>query len=69
MEKRILSAPDLDFWVDARLVTHEGRWIAVAIIAGEPELGWGSSTRAAMQMALTSLGPEAAHSLMHPSHE
>ena len=63
METRILSAPDLDFWVEVRLVSHDGRWIAVATIADEPELGWGSSMRAAVQMALLSFGPDAVREL------
>ncbi|MGH2385634.1 MAG: hypothetical protein ACRDGB_11385 [Candidatus Limnocylindria bacterium] len=57
METRILSAPGLDFWVEVRLVGHDGRWIAVASIAGDPELGWGPTTQAAVRMALSSLGP------------
>ncbi len=68
METRILSAPDLDFWVEVHLVTHDGRWIAVAAIAGEPELGWGSGMRAAMQMALSSLGPDAVRKLIRSCH-
>ncbi len=64
METRILSTPDLDFWVEVRVFTHDGRWIAVATIAGEPELGWGSNMRAAMQMALSSLGPDAVRRLI-----
>jgi len=64
VETQILSAPGLDFWVEVRLVGHDGRWIAVAAIAGEPELGWGSSMRAAVQMALSSLGPEAVRELI-----
>lgn len=64
METRILSAPDLGFWVEVRLVGHHGRWIAVATIADEPELGWGLSMRAATQMALSSLGPDAVRKLM-----
>lgn len=64
----ILSAPDLDFWVEVRLVSHDGRWIAVAIIAGEPELGWGPSMRAAMEMALSSLGPDAVCDLIRSCH-
>lgn len=66
METRILSAPELDFWVAVRLVGHEGRWIAVAAIAGDPELGWGSSMRAAVRMALSDLGTEAVCKLMRP---
>ncbi len=61
---RILSPPDLDFWVEVRLVGHEGRWIAVAAVAGDSELGWGLSMRAAVRMALLSLGPDAVRKLM-----
>lgn len=63
METRILSAPNLDFWVEVCMVGHDGRWIAVAAIAGEPELGWGTSARAALRMALSSLGPAAVQAL------
>ena len=69
METRItLSAPGLDFWVEVRLLAHDGRWIAVASIAGDPELGWGPTTRAAMQMALSSLGPDAVRKLIRSCH-
>lgn len=64
METRILSAPDLDFWVEVRLVSHQGRWIAVAAIAGDPDLGLGYSIRAAVRMALSSLGPHAVRKLI-----
>jgi hypothetical protein len=35
-----LRAPGLDFYVDVRLRGFEGRWVAVADIAGDQELGW-----------------------------
>ncbi|HEV8053748.1 MAG TPA: hypothetical protein VGP30_02850, partial [Candidatus Limnocylindrales bacterium] len=34
-----LSATSLDFWVDVRLRSFGGRWIAIAEIAGEQEVG------------------------------
>jgi len=43
---------------------YHGRWIAVASIAGEPELGWGCSIEAALSMALSSLGPDAVQGLI-----
>ncbi len=59
----ILSAPDLDFWVEVRLVGCDGRWIAVATIAGDSELGWGYGIQAALRMALSSLGALAIQAL------
>ncbi len=40
----------------------------MAAIADEPELGWGSSMRAAVQMALLSLGPDAVRELIRSCH-
>ena len=36
-----LSASAYDFWVDVRLRCFGDRWVAVADIADEPELGLG----------------------------
>lgn len=59
-----LAAPELDFWVDVRVVTHFGRWLAVAIIGGDLEIGTGGSCDAAIAEALASLGQCATHALL-----
>jgi hypothetical protein len=64
VETRVLSAANLDFWVEVRLFGHHGRWIAVASIAGDLELGWGRSIGAAVTTALSSLGPDAVRDLL-----
>ena len=51
-----LTHPDLDFWVDVRLRDWDGRWLAVADFAGEPDVGTGTEPRAALRAALTALG-------------
>lgn len=55
MELR-LTAPGIDFWVDVRLRAWGDRWLAVADIAGEPEIGLGRNARQALKAALASLG-------------
>ena len=55
-----LSTPLLDFWVDLRLFSSEDRWMAVAVIADEPEIGLGMSRHEAIGRALEALGTEAA---------
>lgn len=40
-----LQAPSLDFWIDVRLRQFDGRWLAVAEIGGEPEIGLGMTAR------------------------
>jgi hypothetical protein len=59
-----LSAPSLDFYVDVRLRQFDGRWLAVAEIAGEPEIGLGHTAHQALAAALSSLGPPAVTELM-----
>lgn len=59
-----LRAPSLDFWVDVHLRNFDGRWLAVAEIAGEPELGLGTTAREALSAALSCLGPRAAAALL-----
>lgn len=54
-----LSPPSLDFWVDVRLRSFGDRWIAAADIAGDVEIGLGSSARLALMAALGSLGERA----------
>lgn len=59
-----LRAPTLDFWVDVRLRNFEGRWLAVADIADEHEMGLGASAREALTAALSCLGQHAAETLL-----
>ena len=59
-----LSAPELDLSVDVRLRSFGERWIAVAEIAGDRELGLGASAREALAAALTSLGEAATTALL-----
>lgn len=51
-----LTHPELDFWVDVRLREFGGGWLAVADLAGEPDVGTGEDPREAIRDALTSLG-------------
>jgi hypothetical protein len=59
-----LRAPSLDFSVDVDLRNFDGRWLAVAHIADEHELGLGESAREALTAALSCLGPRAAQALL-----
>ena len=59
-----LSAPSLDFSVDVRLRSFGGRWIAVADIAGEQELGVGRAAPEALTAALSCLGAGASSALL-----
>lgn len=42
----------LPFWIDVRVREFDGRWIAVADLAGQPDLGCGGTPREALQGAL-----------------
>jgi hypothetical protein len=59
-----LTTTDLDFWVDVRLRSVDDRWIAVAEISGDHEIGLGGSAPEALGSALASLGEEAAAALL-----
>lgn len=61
-----LTAPAMDFWVDVRLCSLGGgdRWLAVADIAGEPEIGLGLTARRAIEGALAALGPQTAQAFL-----
>ena len=37
-----LRHPDLVFHVDVTLTEHEGRWLAIAMLADEPDIGTGT---------------------------
>ncbi|HYN50819.1 MAG TPA: hypothetical protein VES62_07820 [Thermoleophilaceae bacterium] len=63
MNFRIGSAT-LDFYVDVRLRNFDGRWLAVADVAGEHEVGLGRSPREALAASLASLGAAAAAGLL-----
>ena len=51
-----LRHPDLAFHVDVTLTEHEGRWLATAMLADEPDIGTGSDPREALRAALAALG-------------
>ena len=51
-----LRHPDLAFHVDVTLTEHEGRWLAVAMLADEPDIGTGDDPREALRAALAALG-------------
>ena len=55
-----LTAPELGFWVEVRLRQVDGAWLAVADLAGTPELGLSSDRARARFVALWPLGPEVA---------
>ena len=59
-----LTAADLDFYVDVALRSFDGRWLAVAELGGDKEVGLGRSAREALAASLSSLGAQAASSLM-----
>lgn len=40
-----LRHPELVFYVDVTLTEHEGRWLATALLADEPDVGTGARTR------------------------
>lgn len=62
-----LTAPAIDFWVDVRIRSWGDRWLAVADIAGEPEIGLGRDPRQAIEGALAALGRQTAHALLADS--
>ena len=51
-----LTHPGLPFWVDVRLREFDGRWLAVAMLADEPDIGTGEDPREALHAALAALG-------------
>lgn len=55
-----LSSSALNFYVDIRLRRLERRWLAVADLGGDFEIGMGTSAREAVAASLAELGPEAA---------
>lgn len=59
-----LGSEQLGLDVSVRLRRLDGRWLAVAEIDGEPEVGIGGSARVALTAALESLGKRAATALL-----
>ena len=59
-----LASPELDFWVEVRFHCSESRWLAIAMISGEPVIGSGTSPLAATEAALAELGPFATRLLL-----
>ena len=51
-----LRHPDLAFHVDVTLTEHDGRWLAVAMLADEPDIGTGTDPREALRAAFAALG-------------
>jgi hypothetical protein len=59
-----LTAPAFDFWVEVRLRSWGDRWLAVAEISGEPEIGLGQHAREALEGALAAFGPSTAQAFL-----
>jgi hypothetical protein len=59
-----LVCDDLGLDLAIRLRQLDGRWLAVAEIAGEPEVGSGATPRVALAAALATLGERAAAIVM-----
>jgi hypothetical protein len=62
-----LASPALDFHVDVRLTQRHGRWVAVALISGEREVGVGRTAPQALAASIATLGRDAAILLADPS--
>ena len=59
-----LTAATLDFHVNVVLRNFDDRWLAVADIGGDKEVGFGSTALEALEASLASLGPAAAERLL-----
>lgn len=59
-----LVSEELGIDVDIRLRQLDGRWLAVAEYAGDPEVGIGATPRTALAAALTTLGERSTAVLM-----
>jgi hypothetical protein len=59
-----LQSDTLEFWVDVRVRSFGDRWIAVADISGDLEVGLGWCMSDALAVALSPLGTEATGVLM-----
>ena len=63
MQHLRLTHSELDFWIDVRLREWDGKWLAVADLADEPDIGTSQDPREAVREALTALGPRLASEL------
>ena len=68
MQHLRLTHPELDFWVDVRLREWDGKWLAVADLADEPDVGTGMEPREALRGVLSALGPRVAADLAESAH-
>jgi len=59
-----LTHPGLDFWIDVRFLELDGRWLAVADLAGSPEIAVSTEQDLALLFALWPLGPAVATRLV-----
>lgn len=59
-----ITTPTVDFYVDVRLRRFDERWLAVAEIAGEPEIGLGHSAKEALVASVGCLGPATVAALL-----
>jgi hypothetical protein len=59
-----LGSVELGVEVEVRLRQLDGRWLAVAEFAGEPEVGIGATPRAALSASLATLSDRTAAALM-----
>lgn len=59
-----LASAELGIDIEIRLRQLDGRWLAVAQYADEPEVGIGATPRTALAAALATLGDRAAATLM-----
>jgi hypothetical protein len=59
-----IASRELGLDVAVRLRQLDGRWLAVAELDGEPEVGIGASAREALAASLATLGKRAASVLM-----
>jgi hypothetical protein len=58
-----LRHPDLPFRIDVTLSEKGGRWLAVAMLADEPDIGTGEGPRQALHAAPEALGESYASDL------
>ena len=59
-----ITASSLDFFVDVRLRDFGGRWLAVAEISGDYEIGLGRGPHEALAASLVLFGDSAAAALL-----
>jgi hypothetical protein len=64
MQQHRLMHPRLDFWVDVRVRVFDGRWLAVADLAGDHDMGFGLGPSEALDHALASFPRTIRHALV-----